>query len=72
MRVVITILFICFVNHYHIARNFALDAGVGPILQSSLLFKLLPSLLDIVDGASDDLSLLVLIDSPVDIGLLFT
>ena len=72
MWIVVTVLFICFVDHHHISRNFALDSSVGPILQSTLLFKIHCSLLDIIDRAPDDLSLFVLIDAPVDIGLLVT
>ena len=72
MWVVVALLFICFVDHFHIARNFAFDTCVGPILHPALLFKIHSTFLDIIDGASDDLSLLVLIDPPVDIGILFT
>ena len=72
MRVVVAILFICFVDHFHITRNFAFDTCVGSILHPALMFEIHCTLLYIVDGASDDLSLLVLIDSLVDIGILFT
>ena len=72
MRVEISILFICFVDNFHIPRNFAFDTSVGPILQFTLLLELSSSLLDIIYRASDYLGLFVLIDPPIDISMLVT
>ena len=60
MGVDVALSLVSFVDDAHVTRNFALDASVGLALHPTLIFSFFRALLDIIDGATNDFSLLIL------------
>ena len=62
----IALLAVHFIDDLHVLGNLALDALVCFALHLTVLLELFSSLFHVLDGAPDDLKLLVLVDSLLD------